>query len=105
MAALGLRCCMPAFSSFDVQRFSLQCLVAEHSLEGTTAQQLQLQALERRLNSGSTWAWLLHSMWDLPSPRSELVSSTSAGRFLTTGPPGKSSDLHFFLNDSLKKYS
>ena len=29
-------------------------------------------------------------MWDLPKPGIELVSPTLAGRFITTGPPGKS---------------
>ena len=30
-------------------------------------------------------------MWDLPGPGTEPVSPALAGRFLTTGPPGKSS--------------
>ena len=29
-------------------------------------------------------------MWDLPGPRVEPLSPSSAGGFLTTGPPGKS---------------
>ena len=32
-------------------------------------------ALEPRLNSCTTWAELLHSMWDLPEPGVKLVSS------------------------------
>jgi len=28
-------------------------------------------------------------MWDLPGPGIKLISPALAGRFLTTGPPGK----------------
>ena len=35
------------------------------------------------------WAWLLPSMWNLPRPGIEPVSSALAGGFLATGPPGK----------------
>ena len=28
-------------------------------------------------------------MWDLPGPKTESVAPELAGRFLTTGPPGK----------------
>ena len=38
---------------------------------------------------GDPWAWLLHSMWNLPRPGIEPVSSALAGGFLATGPPGK----------------
>ena len=37
--------------------------------------------------SCGTWALLHQSMWDLPGPGMEPVSSALAGRFLTTGPP------------------
>ena len=46
-------------------------------------------ALEHRLSSCGAWAFLLHSMWDIPGPGLEPVSSASAGGFLTTVPPGK----------------
>ena len=36
-----------------------------------------------------TWAQLLCSMWDIPIPGAEPMSPALAGRFLTTGPPGK----------------
>ena len=54
-----------------------------------------LQALELRLSSCGTRAYLLHSVWDPPGPGLELVSPASAGRFLTTVPPGKPHVLHF----------
>ena len=44
-------------------------------------------AAVRRLSSCGAWALLLQSMWDLPGPGMEPVSSALAGRFLTTGPP------------------
>ena len=31
----------------------------------------------------------MHGVWDLPRPGVELVSTALAGRFFTTGPPGK----------------
>ena len=47
-------------------------------------------ALERRLSSCSTQAYLLRGMWDLPGPGLEPMSPELAGGFLTTVPPGKS---------------
>ena len=46
--------------------------------------------LECRLSSCGTQALLLLGMWDLPKPGTEPVSPVLAGRFLTTGQPGKS---------------
>ena len=46
-------------------------------------------AVECRLSSCGAQAQLLHSMWDLPRPGLEPMSPALAGRFLTTGPPGK----------------
>ena len=40
---------------------------------------------------------LLLGMWDLPRSGSEPMSPALAGRFLTTGPPGKS---RYSLNES-----
>ena len=48
-----------------------------------------LRALELRLSSCGTRAYLLHGMWDLPGPGLEPVSPALAGGFLTTTPPGK----------------
>ena len=48
-------------------------------------------ALERRLNSCSRWARLIHSMWGLPGSRIEPMSPALAGGFFATGPPGKPS--------------
>ena len=97
LAVLGLRFCARAFSScgkwgplFIAVRGPptvAASLVAEHRLQ-----------MCRLSNCGSR-AYLLHGMWDLPSPGLEPVSPALAGRFSTTAPPGKpphgSFDLHF----------
>ena len=41
---------------------------------------------------------LLQNMWDLPETGIEPISPASAGRFLTTGPPGKSKDAVFLVH-------
>ena len=56
---------------------------------GTWAQWLQLPGLEHRLNSGRTWAELLHGTWDLPGSGIEPMSPALEGGFFTTEPPGK----------------
>ena len=48
------------------------------------------RALEHRPSNCGARAFLLRSMWDLPRPGLEPVLPASAGRFLSTGPPGKS---------------
>ena len=50
------------------------------------------------VSSRGTWAQLLRSMWDLPGPEIRPVSPSLAGRFLTTGPPGKSLYFSVFKN-------
>ena len=58
------------------------------------------QAL-RHMGFGSCGAQasLLCCMWNLPGPETESVSPALAGKFLTIGPPGKSS--FFFLKIQL----
>ena len=41
-------------------------------------------------SSCDAWAQLLHGVWGFPGPEIGPVSRALAGRFLTTGPPGKS---------------
>ena len=53
------------------------------------------RALERRLSSCGTRAYLLRSMWDLPGPGIKPVSPALAGVFLTIAPPRKSLSLFF----------
>ena len=112
MAALGLCCCARAFSSCGeqgllfVEAHRLLIAVASHCgaralgarasvVVACGLSSCGLQALERRLSSCGTWAYLLHGMWDLPGPGLEPVSPALAGRFLTTVPPGKSLCAYF----------
>ena len=91
MAALGLHCFVRALSSCCVwaslcggfsccRAWALDCRLSSCCL----------WALEHRLNSCGAQIQLFLSTWDLPRPGTELLSSALAGRFLTTGPPGKS---------------
>ena len=87
MAVLGLRFCARAFSScgkwgplFIAVRGPLTIAappVAGHRLQ------------TRRLSSCGSRVQLLRGMWDLSRPGLEPVSPALAGRFSTTGPPGK----------------
>ena len=85
---MGLRCCVRTFSSCGEQSysslgclgFSLQCLLLLRSLGSRRA----------GFSSCGMQAYLLCGMWDLPGPGIEPMSPALAGRFLTTGPAGKS---------------
>ena len=86
------------FSCCGAQALGAQAsVVAAHGLSSCGMRSLERRlsscgsrALECRLSSCGAWAWLLHSMWDLPGPGLEPVSPALAGGFLTTAPPGKS---------------
>ena len=54
-------------------------------------------------SSCSLQTLLLHNMWDLPSSGIEPVSPALTGRFLTTGPPGKSKLLYFLTQHENKR--
>ena len=56
--------------------FAVASLVAEHRLLSVKASVVAVHGLS--------------CMWDLPRPGIEPVSPALEGRFLTTGPPGKS---------------
>ena len=60
------------------------------------------QAAEYRLNSCDAWAQLLHSMWDLPRPGTELMSPALAGRFFTAEPPASPNLFNLVILVSLK---
>ena len=114
LAALGLCCCTPAFSSccewgllFIVVRgllIAVAALLEEHQFQARGLQQLWHTgsvvvalglsscgpwALERRLSSCGARASLLRDIWDLPGPGLKPASPALAGEFLTTAPPGK----------------
>ena len=77
LAVLGLRCCMQAFSGCsawvsDCRGFSLRSTDSRVWLGNCDPQSL-----------------LSHSMWNPPRSGIKPMSSSLAGGFLTTGPPGK----------------
>ena len=93
LAALGLCCCVWAFSGCGSQ--------ASHcgGFSCCRAQALGTQAsvvVAHRLSSCGSRAQLLHGMWDLPGPGLEPVSPALAVGFLTTAPRGKSLMSFFF---------
>ena len=112
LAALGLPCCVRAFSSCGewgllfVAVRGLLIVVASHcggfSCCGARALGARAsvvgarglssygsRALECRLSSCGARASLLRGVWELPGPGLEPLSPALAGGFLTTAPPGK----------------
>ena len=107
LAAPGLHCCVRAFSSISERGLLSSYGVWVSHCSGFScwgacslgiwASVVMLcglscgsWALEHRLCSCGTWDSLPCSMWDLPGPGIEPVSPALTGRFLTTGPLGKS---------------
>ena len=94
MAMLGL----VAASGFSLVAASRGCSSLRCS--GFSLQWLLLWSMDSRMlrlsNCGSQ-AQLPWGMWDLPAPGIGPMSPALAGRFLTTGPPGKVLQ-HYFLN-------
>ena len=76
-------CCVPGshFSSFS-------CCGAQ-ALGRVGFSSCGSPALEHRLCSCGTRAYLLHAMWDLPGPGIEPISPALSGGFFTTESPGK----------------
>jgi len=60
-------------------------LVAEHGLQSTWAQQLQLMGLIAPWHVESSWG-----TWNLPGPGIKPMCPALAGRFSATEPPVKS---------------
>ena len=107
------------FSSYSEQGYFLvavprlliavACLVVEHGLQGAQASagvacgrsSCGPWALEHRLNSCGTQAWLLRGRWDLLGWQREPVSSALSGGFFTTEPPGKPPSIPFWMQQHL----
>ena len=73
--------------------FSLQWLLLLWSIQASAVAAHELsscdrRALEHRVNSCGTHAYLLYGLWDLPGPGIKPMSSALAGRFFTTEPQG-----------------
>ena len=82
---LDLCCCGISVASLSRGYFLLLC--AGFSLRWLSCG--RAWTLGAGFSSCGTQAWLPHSMRDLPRPGMEPMSPALAGRFLTTGPPGK----------------
>ena len=86
MAVLALRFCARALSSCGKRGPLFIAVRGPLTIAASLAAEHQLQT--RRLSNCGSRAQLLRSMWDLPRPRLEPVSSALAGRLSTTAPPG-----------------
>ena len=92
------------YSLLQCTGFSLRWLLLLQSMGSrhTGLSSCGLLAVERRLSSCGTWAQLLRSMWDLPSPGLEPMSPALAGGFLTTSPPGEPTSSFLTLQNNLR---
>ena len=97
LAFLGL-CCRTDFSLVAVCRLLIVTVsfAAEHKLQAGGLSSCSSWALEHRLDTCGTRAWLLRGVWDLPGSRIKLASPALKGRFFTTEPPGKPHQLILF---------
>ena len=87
MAVLGLHFCARAFSSCGKWGPLVIAVRGPLTIAASLVAEHRLQT--RRLSNCDSRAQLLRGMWDLPRPGFEPVSAALAGRFSTTGPPGK----------------
>ena len=115
LAALNLCCCPQAFSSFGKWGLLSRCSVWVSHFSGFSWWGVQApgarasEAVDCRLSSCSWQApeWGVSTAgagalfpcgkWNPPRPRIKRVSSALAGRFLTTGPPGKVLPLYCWI--------
>ena len=87
MPVLGLRFCARAFSSYGKQGPLFIAVSGPLTIVASLVAEHRLQTC--RLSNCGSRAQLLCSMWDLPRPGLEPISSALAGRFSATEPPGK----------------
>ena len=94
-AVLGLYCQGGFSSSCGARGLLSSCGVWASHLGGFLYR--KVRALGRIATHGSSGceaqAWLLHDTWDLPGPGIKPVSLALTGGLLTTGPPGKPSNI------------
>ena len=82
---------MRAFSSCSAQAFrcgGFYCGIQALGQAGFSS--CGSQALEPRLSSHGTWAYLSQGIWNLPGLGIKPMSPALAGGFLSIGPRGKS---------------
>ena len=87
MAALGLRFCARALSTFGKRGPLFIAVRGPPTIAASPVAEHRLQT--HRLSNCGSRAQPLRGMWDLPRPGPEPVSPASAGRLPTTAPPGK----------------
>ena len=90
MAALGLHCSGRAFSSCCEQGLLSGCGAGAPHCGGLSSWTTGSRVYLISCCCTGAQAELPCSMWDLPEPGIEAVSTALAGGFLATGPPGKS---------------
>ena len=92
-SGLSLVAVSGGYSSLWCAGFSLRWLLLLQSMGSRCVgfSSCGSRALEHRLSSCGTWAWLLRGLWDLPGPGLEPVSPALAGKLSTSAPPGKPS--------------
>ena len=89
LPTLGLPLCAQAFSRCG--ELGLLCSCGTWASRSCGSSCPRARALEHSgFSSWGAQAQLPCSMWDLPGPGIESASSVLTGRYLTTGPPGKS---------------
>ena len=87
MTMLGFRFCARAFSGCGKWGPLFIAVRGPLTIAASPVAKHRLQT--RRLSNCGSRAQPLRGMWDLPRPGLEPVSPALAGRFSTTGPPGK----------------
>ena len=94
LAALGLCCCARAFSSCRESGLFSSCGAQASCCSGFSYCRACALGLQKLQHMGSVV--VTHrlncpvAMWDPPGPGIKPASPVLQGRFLTTGPPGKS---------------
>ena len=106
LAVLSLHCRSGAFSSCYEQGLlfvaarrlltAVASLVAERRFQSPLAPAVVALGSRAQAQQSGAQTWFLGGMWDLLGSRLEPVSLALAGRFLTFGPPGESSDCVYF---------
>ena len=82
--------CVAAWALPRVASSRGRSLVGEHRLLTVVASLVVEHGLQCLGSVAMVHGPSCHSMWNLAGPRMEPVSPALAGRFLTTGTPGKS---------------
>ena len=113
LAALGLRCCGWALSSFNERAcpslwcsgFSLLWLLSWWSTDSRVCGLQWLWLLDSRAQAQELWLMGLvtHSVWNLPRPGLKPMSPVLAGTFFTTEPPEKPPQLNLCYAGPYKK--